>query len=223
MGIFALTHCQRSRLLRAKEHRPSPNRWAPLWGRGQPRDRGDSGGHGQACCPSLRAGGQQQTREQTQVQSLGSLLGHRPGLVSPGPFLPCWGSPCLSRGIKPHACWRSSLAPGCISRRRPRITSFLPVLIPAGDTQQVLLHLAARQHGSSAPTCASWAKSSSFPGGRGCTLEPSSPGVRVVRTLAGDGCHGSGHDFRFGLHWFAHCLKAVSPATAPFLSSLFLM
>lgn len=66
----------------------------------------------------------------------------------------CQGSLCPSQWSKSHACQRSSLAPGSVSRHEPRIASFPPVLSPAGDTQQVLLHLAPRQRGSSMPICA---------------------------------------------------------------------
>lgn len=55
--------------------------------RGQPRDSGDSSGHG--------AKGQQQPREQSRCRAWAPFLGHHLDLVFPGLFLPQQGSPCL--------------------------------------------------------------------------------------------------------------------------------
>lgn len=164
--------------------------------RGQPRDSSDSGGHGQEAAYPLG-----HPQERTQGQSLGCLLGQHPSLAFLGLFLPHQGSLCLSRWSKPHVHQRFSLAPGCIPRHRPRMASLLPALSPGTDSGQVLLYLAPRQR-SGASICASWAEAA---GGGLCFRAPS-PGQQVVSTGV-TACHGSEHEFCFGLHWLCSLPK----------------
>lgn len=181
------------------------------WGAG---DSCDSGGHGQAAPHPL---GHRQ--EHTQGQSLGSLLGHHPSLAFLGLFLPHQGSLCLSQQSKPHTDQRSTLAPGCISRHRPRMASFLPALSPGRDTGQVLLYLAPRQRAPVRPS----APLGLWPGpsrGKGLYFGALSRGRQVVRTGV-SGCRGSEHEFCFGLHWACSLPKGSESGSCCFFYRLF--
>lgn len=183
--------------------------------RGQPRDSGDSGGHGQAAAHPLG-----HPQEHTQGQSLGCLLGHRPSLAFLGLFLPHQGSLCLSHRSKPHARQCFSLAPGCISRHRPRMAASLPALSPGRDTGQVLLYLAPRQR-SGASICASWAEARPSRG-KGLFSRALSPGQQVLRTGV-SGCHGSEHEFCFGLHWVCSLPKGSESGSCCFFCRFFFL
>lgn len=97
--------------------------------RGQPRDSGDSGGHGQVCGPPFGPGGQQ-PREQTQVPSWVITW-----LWFPWSRSPCARAACAHRDRANPALVSSSPAPGCISRYRPGIASFLPALKGKGKLE----------------------------------------------------------------------------------------
>lgn len=93
-----------------------------------------------------------------RAAALGTDPGAKPGLT-PGS---CVGLGSLGRSSRATAaCARHGGAnpthvsapaqPSRVSRHRPRTASFLPALVPGGDTRQVPLHLAARLQRLSAP------------------------------------------------------------------------
>lgn len=151
-------------------------------------------------------------------QSLGFLLGHRPSLAFLGFLLPHQGSLCLSHCSKPHARQCFSLAPGCISRQRPRMAASLPALSPGRDTGQVLLYLAPRQR-SGASICASWAEARPSRG-KGLFSRALSPGQQVLRTGV-SGCHGSEHEFCCGFHWVCSLPKGSESGSCCFFCRFF--
>lgn len=102
----------------------------------------------------------------------------------------------------------SALQPGPVLcfQAQAQNSIFPPVLSPAGDTQQVLLHLAPRQSGSSTAISATR-----------LDLELWSPGSAVVRM----GQRVPEQEFCFGLHWFVLPQGSESAAGSSFIDALF--
>lgn len=101
------------------------------------------------------------------------------------------------------------------------MASSLPAVRPGRDPGQALLCLAPRQS-SGASICASWAEPGTFLR-EGTVLRALSPGQQVLSTGV-SGCHGSEHEFCFGLHWVCCHLKAASlAASAFFVHSFFVV